>query len=89
MSVFVIFRFLGAFLQNSKETTVFLLDDDDGICGYCVGVFDAKDFIVKSNAWLVEVSSSTIDVVFIVLQNQKIANTRCDCRFKRRMMIYD
>lgn len=48
---------MGVYLQNTNDKALFVLEDDDGICGYCVGAFDSKQFIDECNRWFVNVSN--------------------------------
>ncbi|XP_065071212.1 protein O-GlcNAcase-like [Rhopilema esculentum] len=48
-------RFIGAYLQHAKGT-FFVLEDENGLCGYCGAALDCKDFNDKSLQWFAEVS---------------------------------
>ena len=48
----VYFRLIGGYLTLSPEHC-FVVEDENGICGYCVAAADAQQFINKNNiAWV-------------------------------------
>ena len=63
---FLCFRLVGAFLGNTKDRTLFILEDDDSVCGYCIGAFDSRVFNDQSNEWFEEVGVVHLSVNYFV-----------------------
>ena len=67
MQNFLCFRLVGTFLRNTKHRALFILEDEDSFCGYCVGAFDSRVFNDQSNQWFAEVGVVHLSVNYFVI----------------------